>query len=173
MLTLISPAVNLIWNLFIYLHLKCCLPHSPPSQKPILLTLFLWEGRVSRTLKYPLTVAHQISARVEALSPTEARQVIPVGEQIPQLGCSFRESLWSSCWGTHRDWAACLLHTFWGPHSSPCVFFGWWLNSWALPLVQVSWHCSVTGLRWSQLVRWKSESFLMRKEFQGNLLPDL
>ena len=32
---------------------------------------------------------------------------------------------------------------------------------------------SVTGLRWSQLVRWKSESFLMRKEFQGNLLPDL
>ena len=28
-------------------------------------------------------------------------------------------------------------------------------------------------LRWSQLDRRKSESFLMRKKFQGNLLPDL
>ena len=39
-------------------------------------------------LRYPLTLAHQVSARIGASSLIEARQGSPVGEWIPQSGCS-------------------------------------------------------------------------------------
>jgi hypothetical protein len=43
--------------------------------------------------------------------------------------------------GPHGDSAAYLLYICWGPHSSPCVFSGWWISFWEIPEVQVSWLC--------------------------------
>ena len=31
-----------------------------------------------------------------------------------------------------------LLHMCWGPQTSPCMSFGWWLSLWDLPRAQVS-----------------------------------
>ena len=81
--------LNFIYS-FIYLYLKRCLPSPSP----------LREWPLSGI---PPTLAHQVSARLGASSPIEARQGSPLGEQILQSGCRFRECLCSSCWGAHME----------------------------------------------------------------------
>ena len=70
-----------------------------------------------RTLKFPFhpILAHQVSARLATSSPTEATQ------------------------GSHKDWAARLLHLCQGlgPSCVCCLVGG--SDSWELPVVQVSW----------------------------------
>jgi hypothetical protein len=65
-------------------------PPRPPSH-----SLLFWEGGTPPG--YPPILAHQLSARLSAPSPTEARQ------------------------GSHEDWVACLLHMCLGPHSCLCL----------------------------------------------------
>ena len=56
---------------------------------------------------------HQVSTGLGASSPTEAKQ----GSPLPGGGG------WGVAW------------------TSLCMLFGWWINLWDLPGIQVSWHC--------------------------------
>lgn len=62
----------------------------------------LWEGE-SPPPGYPPTLAHQVLTRLDASSPTEARQ------------------------GSHEDWAACLLHMCQGRGGSFQSLYVLWL----------------------------------------------
>lgn len=98
---------------------------APLSQMPSLHPLSSSLRRWQCVPGYPPTLVLQVSARLGASSPTEARLDSPVGEWIPQSGYSFRECLCSSCWGIHMETE---LHVYyigaWGTLFQPtCVLW--------------------------------------------------
>jgi hypothetical protein len=126
----------------IYVYLFFYIPNATPSSSPPyrvplphLPPLLLWK---IASVRYPPhrgpTLANPISAGLSVPSLTKARQGNIVGEQIPQSGYSVGGPIWR---------LSCMSATYvpWGPWSSPCMLFGWWLSLWELPEVQVSWLC--------------------------------
>ena len=110
-LLLFSVSIFLKIKYFMYLHLKCCPPSGPGSQRlsPITQPCPPWEVLVKG--RYPLFLQYQVSIGLGTSSPTEARQSRP------------------------------LLHMCPGIETSPCMLFGSWISLWELPGVQVSWYC--------------------------------
>lgn len=125
---LIQPDVKVFWLgeqryhfgfdtscilLFIYMHLFINIPNAACLGSPITETLpYLFRGWGPSG--YPRTLAHQVSPRLIASFPTEAKQHSPVGEQIPLPVYNFRERLCFSCWGAHMETELQICYIFAG-----------------------------------------------------------
>lgn len=80
---------------FLSFHQHC---HPPGSHLTESLPIFL---PFSSERLGPL--AHQVSEGLGASFPTKASQGSLVGKWILQSGYSFRDSPYTSCWGTHME----------------------------------------------------------------------
>ena len=77
---------------------------------------------------YPHTPAFQVSVRLGASSPTEARQGSPPRRTYP----TYRQQLWNSLLQLFETHMKTKLHICYiyvsRPRSSLCMFFGWWFT---------------------------------------------
>lgn len=103
--------------LFIYSHPKCCSPSHTSITQSLPHPLFLSSEWVGPLPGYCPGLAHQVSTRLGAFSPTKARK------------------------GSHEDWTACLLLMAQGCWSSFCIFFDKWFILWEFQGSSVSWLC--------------------------------
>jgi hypothetical protein len=114
--------------------------HNPSSHPPFPSPLSGWD-----TPEYPTTLAHLVSARLAASSPTKARQAAQLEEHIPQTGNSFWGSPHSSCSG-HIHMKTKLHNCYIRearPRSSLCMLFG---CSFSLRMLQQSRLVDAAGL---------------------------
>ena len=75
--------------------------------------------------RYPLTLVHQVSARLDMSSPIEARQGSPFGEWISQSGYTFGEIFCFSCWGS--TWRLSYMSAIYLLRASFPSLCGFWL----------------------------------------------